>query len=214
MGTCNFYTINAQSYHTINDTYIDYDENGNEVERQRDTWDYDDYIDCIRYNGEESGLFPYPSNGEYNNRMKAMDICSNGGELHTFGNGNAWTTETYIESTICLRSGYYSGAIFDYDIRVQTYEGVDLYLSDYDNEDDLVDDYLDILYDLIEWQGHNHKWNVGTFKMHKENIRKWLTKLITAEIEKCEKFCKDNAEDELAVYARFSNGETWYTKVG
>jgi hypothetical protein len=50
--------------------------------------------------------------------------------------------------------------------------------------------------------------------MHKKNIAKWLNKLIEDEIEKCEKFCKENCHGIYEVSARFSNGETWYRKVG
>lgn len=99
-------------------------------------------------------------------------------------------------------------------MKVETCDGDYLYLSDYNNVDDMIDDYLYILRDIVDWKGGQHKWNVGTFKIQKENIRKWIEKRINTHIENCEKFCKENCEMELAVSARFSNGETWYSKVG
>ena len=75
-------------------------------------------------------------------------------------------------------------------------------------------DYLNTIRDIVDWKGEQHKWNSGTFKIQKENIRKWIMKRIANEVEKCEKFCKESCEMELCVSARFSNGETWDTKVG
>ena len=112
------------------------------------------------------------------------------------------------------RGGYYAGAVLDYDVKVETSQGDTLHLSDYDNVDDMIDDYMDILKDIVVWKGYQHKWNVGTFEIQKKNIRKWIEKRINMHIENCEKFCKENCEMELAVSARFSNGETWYSKVG
>jgi hypothetical protein len=53
-----------------------------------------------------------------------------------------------------------------------------------------------------------------SFKQKRKNIRKWIEKRINTHIENCEKFCKENCDMELYVSARFSNGETWYSKVG
>lgn len=212
MGTCNFYAENALGIYSISDTYEDIDENGNVVERYKDELDWEDTYAIIRYKGETENTFPIAVSG-YDNNLKAMKMCETETNWGTFGNGNAWCTETNVESRIVLRCGYYSGANFDYNILVETCQGDKLYLSDYDNVADLVEDYMNIIYDINEWDGHKYHWNVGTFKMQAKNIERWITKRIDSEIEKCEKFCKENADDELAVYARFSNGETIYVKV-
>ena len=211
MATANFWVKNAQSYYAINDTYKTENDEGEEVEVARDQWDWDDLIDSIRYRGEEGKIF-YCQSCKWNGKMDAENICETNTEWETFGNGNAWTTETNIESQIVIRSGYYVGAVLDYDVKVESQDTI-YYLSDYDNVDDLVDDYMSGLKDLIEWRGHDHKWNVGTFKLQEKNIRKWIEKRINKHIENCEKFCKENCEMELCVSARFSNGETWYSKV-
>lgn len=213
MATCNFWLKNAQSYYAFNDTYKTENNEGEEVEVVRDEWEWDDLLDCIRYRGEETKEFPYQSD-DYNRRMEAREVCVSSSKWETFGNGNAWTTETEIESTIMIRSGYYSGAVLDYDIRITSSQGDVFYLSEYDNMDDLMHDYLNCISDIVDWKGYQHKWNIGTFKMQKNNIRKWIEKRIDNEIEICEKFCKENCEMELCVSARFSNGETWYSKVG
>lgn len=208
MSTANFSVINARGYYTILDTYECEDENGVMQTYQRDEWDFEDIMNNIRYNSK----FPYPSK-DWNDKMDAKELCM-ASEWEIFGNGNAWTTDMCVESTIVIRSGYYSGAVLDYDIRLETSQGDEFFLSDYDNVDDMVDNYLDIVGDIVSWKGHNHKWNDGTFKIQKKNIRKWIEKRVEDEIEKCESFCKERCDCQLAVRARFSNGETWYTKVG
>lgn len=213
MATANFWVRNAQSYYAINDTYNTINDEGEEVEVMRDDWEWEDLLDNIRYHGEEGKIFDCPSSEKYNRRMDASNICETNTEWLTFGNGNAWTTETNVESVICIRSGYYAGAVLDYDIKVST-QGSSFYLSEYNDVDELIEDYLNELEDLVDWHGYDHKWNSGTFKMQKKNIRKWIEKRINTHIENCEKFCKENCEMELAVSARFSNGETWYSKVG
>lgn len=214
MATCNFWVKNAKSYYVFDDTYNTINDEGEEVEVTRDDWDWDNLLDEIRYLGKEGKIFDCPSSENRNRRMDATNICETSTDWNTFGNGNAWTTETNVESVICIRSGYYAGAVLDYDVKVETSQGDTLHLSDYDSVDDMVEDYLDTLKDIVDWKGGQHKWNVGTFKMQEKNIRKWIEKRIDTHIENCEKFCKDVCEMELAVSARFSNGETWYTKVG
>lgn len=214
MATCNFWLKNARSYYAFNDTYNTINDEGEEVEVVRDEWEWDDLLDCIRYRGEEGKIFDCLPSEKFNRRMDARNICETDTDWLTFGNGNAWTTETNVESVIVIRSGYYAGAVLDYDVKVETSQGDTLHLSDYDNVQDMIDDYLDTLKDIVEWRGEQHKWNVGTFEIQKKNIRKWIEKRINTHIENCEKFCKENCEIELCVSARFSNGETWYSKVG
>jgi len=209
MATANFSVINARGYYTILDTYEAENEEGVMQTYERDEWDFENIIDNIRHNK----TFPYPSK-EWNGRMDARELCEGVASCETFGNGKAWTTETYMSSVIVIRSGYYSGAVLDYDICVSTSEGDTFYLSEYDSVDDMTEDYLDALQDIIGRKGYNHKWNVGTFKMQKNNIRKWIESRVENEIQKCEDFCKDKCDMELVVRARFSNGETWYSKVG
>lgn len=213
MATSNFWVKNAQSYYAFKDTYTTVNDEGEDVEVTRSDWDWDDLLDCICYRGEESKIFDCPSTEKFNRRMDARNICETNTDWLTFGNGNAWTTETNVESVICIRSGYYAGAVFDYDVKVETSQGDTLHLSDYDNVDDMIDDYMDILKDIVDWKGEQHKWNVGTFKLQQKNIRKWIENRVNKHIENCEKFCKENCDVELCVRARFSNGETWYSEV-
>ena len=213
MATSNFWVKNAQSYYVFNDTCEYENEEGEVEEVARDEWDWQSVMDDIRYRGKEVNIFAYKSEG-WDRTMDAEGICETESDWLTFGNGNAWTTETNVESFIYLRGGYYAGAVLDYDVKVTTSQGDIFRLSEYNNVENLINDYLNTLKDIVDWKGGQHKWNVGTFNMQKNNIRKWIEKRINTHIENCEKFCKDVCEMELAVSARFSNGETWYTKVG
>lgn len=210
MATANFYIKNALNYYAIFDTYECENEEGEMQTYERDEWDWNELFNDIRYRGEICKNFPNFSK-EWNAGMDARELCESNSNWATFG--KAWTTETNVEGVIVYRCGYYEGVVLDYDIKLTTYDGTNFYLSEYDNIDDMIEDYLDNIEDIIKWQGHQHKWNVGTFKLQKKNIHKWLEKRIDDQIEKCEDFCKSNCEKTLGVCARFSNGETWYSEV-
>lgn len=214
MGTCNFGVTNAQSIYAILSTYTyeSEDENGNTTV-YKDEFDWDLDREGIQCHGENRG-FPFPSD-KWNNELDAREVCRSEGKTEIFGKkGTAWTTETSIESVITLRFGYYEHANLDYDIKLYDCHGTEYFLSDYRGDvDSLISDYVDDMEGNIKWDGHNHGWNVGTFYMHRQNIVKWLTKLLETEIENCERFCKECCETELGVAARFSNGETWYNKI-
>ena len=215
MGTCNFYGVNAQSIYAILSTYEGEDENGNPTEVYKDEidWDYD--REEIQYHGENSGLFPFSSD-KWNKELDAREVCGSEGKCEEYGKKKtAWTTQTSIDSVIVLRFGYYEHANLDYDVKICDCHGAEYFLSDYrGNYNKLIEDYVDDMEENVKWDGHDHGWTVGTFLMHRKNIVKWLTTWIEDEIEKCEQFCKDCCNTELGVAARFSNGETWYKKIG
>lgn len=214
MAAPNFYVFNAQNYYVIEDKYIDKDDNGIDQEYVRTDIDFEDFFNDIRYAGEEDGLFPHYSD-EYCGDLEAEELCRSDDIWDTFGKSKkAWTTETAITSTICVRCGRYCGMVLDYDIRITTSQGDTFKLSEYDNIDWLLKDYLNTIEDIVVWKGDLHNWTRGTFKIQRDNIKKWIENRIQEEIDKCEKFCRENCDNTYNVYARFSNGETWYVKVG
>ena len=119
MATSNFWVKNAQSYYVFKDTCEYENEEGVMEEVPRDEWDWQSVMDDIRYYGKDGNIFTYESKG-WNRTMDAEGICETETDWLTFGNGNAWTTETNVESFIYLRSGYYAGAVLDYDVKVTT----------------------------------------------------------------------------------------------
>lgn len=212
MATSNFHTINANGIYAISDTYLTEDENGNEVTMYKDEWDYTIDANRISESGKSGGLFPYREI-HWNNKMQGQPLCSSEKTAHSFGNAENYLLNIRTQCEIVMLSGHYTGANLDYDIKVSTEGGDVEYLSDYDDVDDLVCVLLSYMEDYIDWCGQNVKWNKGTFKMQRNNIKNWLMGIFEKEIEKCEEFCKNNCDDELVVYERFSNGETIYTKL-
>lgn len=212
MATANFYVKNAQSYYVFNGIDEYEDENGEMVETYRDETDFEMIKEDIRNYGETSGMFP-TSSDRCDSYLDARELCTSE-NYHNFGNGNCYLLQTTINSSIYMRSGHYEGAVLDYDIQLESYYGDTCDLSVCGDIETMVDNFIDSLRDIISWNGDNCGWNNGTFKMQEKNIRKWLTDMLEKEVEKCEKFCKDSCEMELCVSARFSNGETWYDRVG
>lgn len=211
MATSNFNKKNAKAYYVILDTYKD--EDGNDV--MRDDYDYKDYLDAIREVGKANGNFPVSDAGYGLDDMLYVCSSNENKEWERFGkSGKVYHTETTIEKIIGVRDGYYSGANLDFDLIIRTYNGDSFQLSDYYTREDLVNDYLDHIEYCVENFGLDYGWTLGTFKMQKENIRKWINKRIDKAMEECDDFCKDNCEGVYEVSARFSNGETWYSKVG
>ena len=213
MATSNFSVTNASGIYVVSDRYTTEDEDGELVEIQRDELDWDMVMESFRYTGNEMG-FPYPSD-KWNQELSGREVCESDSHTEVYGKkGTAWTTETTMTSVIVLRTGYYQDCNLDFDVKVTDCKGNQYLLSDYSDIGDLFEDYFTNLKEIVEWYGQDHGWNVGTLAMHRNNIEKWFTDHLSAEIEKCEAFCKKICDVQMKVAARFSNGETWYTKVG
>lgn len=125
--------------------------------------------------------------------------------------------ELCFHEVITLESGYYQGAQIDFDISIMTNRGTTCIesLFDYKDIDEVVDAVVYCLYDDLRWTNVSDfsKWNKGLLKMNEKKVRAKVKSLIEEETAKLNEFCKRHTEVELAVSARFSNGETWYSKV-
>lgn len=207
MATSNFMNVNAQRIYAIPSSYIDTDENGIEVERYMESWEYDDLMDTIADNAGWDRI-----EGSDNNRNFCGSYVCENVETLNFGKSAPSFLETTIKSTIIMRSGYYSGVNLDYEIFVEDCGGYDACLSD--GFEEMVDTMMENYRYLAERYATEDGWNIGLFNMQRKNIEKWLDKAIIEAVEKCEKICKENCKDQLVVAARFSNGETFYSKVG
>ena len=207
MATSNFMNVNAKQVYAIPSTYMETDENGNEIERNMDSWDYDDLMDSIADNAGWDRI----EGGDNNRYYNGSYVCENIETLN-FGKSAPSFLETTIKSTIIMRSGYYSGVNLDYEICVEDCGGYDACLSEgYEN---MINAMMENYRYLAERYATEDGWNMGLFNMQRKNIEKWLENAINEAVEKCEKICKENCNDQLVVEARFSNGETWYSKVG
>lgn len=118
------------------------------------------------------------------------------------------TTVFEIKTEIIVRLGYYEACNLDWDIRVRVPgSGYDVRLSDFCNAEDIGDD----IFDAFVW--YEDVWNEGLKKMQKKNIIKKALDRIREVGLKADEFCRSNCTGVYAVSARFSNGETWYTKI-
>ena len=203
MATSNFMSVNAQGIYAIPSSYTD--ENGDEV--YMESWEYDEMMDNIA----ENAGWDRVEGCDNNRNFCGSYICENT-ETIEFGKTTPEFLQTTITATIIMRSGYYSGVNLDYEIHVEDCGGYGADLSD--GFENMVDAMMENYRYMAERYAEEDGWNYGLYTMQKKNIEKWLEKAINETIEKCEKICKENCEDHLAVSARFSNGETWYTKVG
>ena len=216
MSTCNFSKVNADNYYVIYSTYKDEDIDGNEVEYQRDEWDYDCLMECINdYANNTYGGYDRVDGYDGNRNYPASKVCEKDTEWETFGTKKPWFLEVGVVSTILMRSGYYSGGNLDYDITLIDCQGRNtIKLSEYYDLGDMIDDMLDTLEEIVGDCGHDceHPWNLGTFKMQRKNIEKWLTDRILNMIEECEDICQKMCDETYVCGGVFSNGEAIYYK--
>lgn len=118
------------------------------------------------------------------------------------------TTTVEIKIEIDVNPGYYEACNLDWDIRLRVPgSGYDCHLSDFSSLDDLGGD----IYDAFMW--YEDVWNDGLKKMQKKNIIKKALDRIREVGLKADEFCRKNCTGVYGISARFSNGETWYTKI-
>lgn len=207
MATSNFCVVNANKYYVIRDTYMD--ENGNKI--HKDCFDYEDDLDrVLDYASNTYGSWYRTEGGDNDRNYHATDICEKTTETFDFGTKKPWFLEVAITPKIVIRNGYYSDAVLDYDIKIEDCGGYDAYLS----EGNAIEVMMENLRYLVERNGHECGWNMGTFKMQAKNIEKWLESIIDKTIAECEDICNANAEDKLVCMGTFSNGAALYYKVG
>lgn len=108
-------------------------------------------------------------------------------------------TEFTIELDAVVYAGYYAGWVFDVKSTVRIgFDEYDLELGyDFDPSIIIDDNWCD---------------NLGLSKIQAKNIAKKIDGIFRAEESNAEKAFAEWCEDELQVSARFSNGETWYSK--
>ena len=124
-------------------------------------------------------------------------------------------TEFNMKSQIVLLCGYYADMNLDYDIEF-SYNDDTFKLSDYKKYGYDLDAFAELLYetisDYLAWHTTYDGWNVGTLKIQKKNIIKWIVSLIENESERLEEFCKKHCDGVLTCVNVFSNGEAVYLR--
>lgn len=186
MGTSNFCRDNTTDiYAVLMNQYNEDNEHiyPNEV-------DVDMFKEDIIFELETFGYYEVNKWDKHCNRNFPRTILAEKFISKDFGDVEVYYT---IKST--LIGAYYDGASLDY-------------LLDSEGEED----YHHIV-DSVDYFFDNSDMNEGMKQIQINNARKWIEKSINEEVGKLENFYKHVAEHQLGVTARFSNGETIYTKI-
>jgi len=181
MGTSNFGFKNV--LYAITETSFEDEETGEQVE---DECIYENTVSNIKY--ELKNFDDFIVDDSIRLDMEGLSIGKFENYIDFLGE------EVVVTVVACVRSGYYAGFSFDYEVNVEWD------YNETDNGEDLVDS---MIYDGIEYQG---------LLISKQ---KHLVKRIDDCIKSChDRLCTTYSEysDCLVVTARFSNGETFYEK--
>ena len=208
MSTPNFTIMCVNDYYALKDTLTNEDTN---EEVLMDYWDWEQRMESIRENiKDKNGFTPVaPSTYDSDNDAHVLGFKDEWHDLDKSGNFYINLTKTLL-----IRDGHYRGAVLDYDIEM-SYDGEGGTLcggvfSGGDPEEDLKDNVLDAIEEDIKYWNGVRGWNMGLFKMQKNNLNKKLQKIITAARAEMETICKENADMKLYCTAVFSNGEALY----
>ena len=202
MGTSNFHNVNAYNIYAVLMNYEQeiLDDDGNEtVETETiapDTWDVDFFIEDIRLQAEALAI---KNNIKYYKELEMKDphaLRSYGStalfqlyQSKTFGD-----VEVQVNINCVARHAYYEGASLDWYVTCTMA-----------NETELIDN-MD--YEINEWMSC---MGAGLRKIQARNAQSWTTSIKDSLIETVEKIFTEQSTP-LVVTARFSNGETHYSK--
>jgi|DEB0MinimDraft_10_1074344.scaffolds.fasta_scaffold61685_1 hypothetical protein len=216
MGTCNFYAKNTNGIYSL---------------ELNDEWDFEDTIDNVRCDLKKFGYDEH--DGWTNERQFAGRYMAHKTESIDlpiyFNNGWEAMASFHLEIMPMIRSGYYHGGNFDFDISING-ENENYYIND------LVDDLNDLafseLYEII----YSDRWHFFHDEELEEMAQNWentyesilhlieseyidllneitekLNEWMNGHIDELEKVFSMYCDHELVELGRFSNGETIYT---
>ena len=203
MGTSNFYNVNAHNIYAVLMNYEQpiYDEGGNETKETEtvapDKWDVDCFIEDIRLHAEALAI---KNKIKYYKELEMTDphILRSYGSTELFQlyqSKNFGDVNVQVNVNCVARHAYYEGASLDWYVTCTMA-----------NETELIDD-MD--YEINDWMSY---MNAGLRKIQSKNAQAWAESIKNSLIEVVEKIFTENSMP-LTVTARFSNGETLYTKV-
>lgn len=106
-----------------------------------------------------------------------------------------------------IRSGYYSDAVLDYDIKICAPYIGNMYLSDYDSYEDMAQAAAQ---DIIDYMTSYEGLNAGMAAIHRQRIAKKIEAYIEELAGRLDNDLKEDADEVLYCKAIFSNGEAVY----
>lgn len=114
--------------------------------------------------------------------------------------------EIGIDIEISINAGYYQGAVLDFELKPTKCFCFSYSQNDYENIEDFANEYAEYLLDGFYWCYHGAIAN-----NFKKCFEKFLYKLNEIANEQIQNMV--GKENIYGVSARFSNGETWYSKL-
>lgn len=203
MSTSNFFKRHASAYFVVDGKRY-YNSEGEELEQWEEGCevvdDTEDELECILEYAKSEGW----EKSEGWHGRDSYGLCEKWEDEDLI----LGTTTVEIKIEIDVNPGYYEACNLDWDLRFRIPgSGFDCRLSDYYSVEDLADEIADAFMD------YEDVWNEGLKKMQKKNIVKKALARIEEVGLKADEFCKRMCTGVYAVSARFSNGETWYTKI-
>ena len=183
MGTSNFFLTNANEYYVIKTEFED--EDGQIYEE-----DMDYKIQSIVDKLEQMGY--YESNRPYQpySRRDCQEICRKEIAIPTYKNSEIVLEYVYI--CIFLNYGYYSGCNLDYRLVMQECEF----------------DPAGLGYDLYDI----HLSDLGLDNSEIKKAQNFYESYVDEICKDVDKLLKSLCDDTYVEFARFNNGETWYSK--
>lgn len=216
MGTCNFYAKNTNEIYSL---------------ELNDEWDFEDAIENVRYDLKKFGYDEH--DGWTNDRNFAGKFVAHKTESIDlpiyFNNGWEAMASFYLEIIPMIRSGYYHGGNFDFDISIN---------GEFSNHEinDLDEDLKDLAYNELFEIIYSDRWHFFHDEKLEEMADNWkntcesilhlieseysellneitekLNEWMNGHIHELEKVFSMYCDHELVELGRFSNGETMYT---
>lgn len=210
MSAPNFTKINARNYYVLNHTSTYIDDDGKEKQITKDYIDYSLDIENAKELGEKRNFHSYGKfkHEDYNNNLDAYPFLWKNKEFQ-YGKDN-FLNSFNIEGRIYAIGGRYYGMNYDWDIVLGWNAGEEFLLSDYNDEESMIEDFMKV------WEGtafnYCDNWNAGLVKLHKDKIRNLIEKQIDICSDECDNLCRDACDEILVCTNIFSNGEAIYQK--
>jgi hypothetical protein len=184
MGTSNFFLTNANGYYVIKTEFED--EDGQIYEEDMD-YKIQSIVDELEQMGYYKSDRPYHP---YYRQSDCREICRKEIAIPVYKNSEIVLEYVYI--CIFLNYGYYSDCNLDYRLVMQEVEF----------------DPAGLGYDLY----YIHLSDLGLENSEIKQAEKIYTSYVDEICKDVDKLLKSLCDDTYVVSARFSNGETWYSK--
>lgn len=117
-----------------------------------------------------------------------------------------YTSRESLEVSIIRRSGYYSGAALDWDIKIAGYSLAEDFNGD---RDELA---AAVVGDLLEDPAYYDGWNRGLVAIHRPRLVRELSAAIDRAAREADALCSWACDLKLRCIGVFSNGEAIYRR--